>query len=367
MPAIAELAHLPQTHGVYRVFCTADSKSYVGSAAGLTIRERCVMHRRQLMKGNHHNRHLSHAWAKYGPSAFRFEVIMECEPGVCLEAEQHWIDKLDAADGRYGFNINQVANSRLGTKSTPEHCAKISAALKGRKYTPEALARITEVNRRKGADPEHRKKLSAVQRQRMENPAEREKVSAATRAAMDSPAMREKLSQAAKEHSKRPGVSEERSARMRRLWADPEYRAKIMEARREAMTPQLRARIGEVSRGRKASARTKAKLAEVSRKRWTDPAFRAKMSASRQGRKMSTEAKAKIAEAARRQWADSEARARVVEGMRKSVDDPAAKASRRASLRSRWADPEFKARMAEAARRREAAKRVRREADRAGR
>lgn len=60
----------------------------------------------------------------------------------------------------------------MGKPKTPEHRAKIAAAMKGRKHTAEAKAKMAQAANERWADSAERAKLSAVMIDRLRVPAE---------------------------------------------------------------------------------------------------------------------------------------------------------------------------------------------------
>lgn len=141
--------------GIYAITCLPTGKQYVGSA--VRFASRWSVHRHQLRRGTHHSIILQRAWDKYGESRFVFEVLEGVDDvKVLLEREQHYIDRLKPA-----LNVARRAGSTLGTKRTPEECARngarflgkplsaehraaISAGGRGRRHTPEARERIRQ-------------------------------------------------------------------------------------------------------------------------------------------------------------------------------------------------------------------------------
>ncbi len=120
----------PNFSGIYVIRCMANGRVYVGSAVWIAKRWR--FHREHLRDQRHHSIVLQRAWNKYGEEAFVFEVLAACEKDDLIAVEQKYIDEFRAADKRYGFNINPTAGSNLGTKFSPEACARISAGAKKR-------------------------------------------------------------------------------------------------------------------------------------------------------------------------------------------------------------------------------------------
>jgi group I intron endonuclease len=95
---------------------------------------------------------LQNAFTKHGEDNFVFEIIEHCTEENLIEREQHYLDQ------RPEYNISFIAGpkTRYGLKSTPEHLANMSKALKGRispmkgkKFTVEHKQRLSESNKNK--------------------------------------------------------------------------------------------------------------------------------------------------------------------------------------------------------------------------
>jgi group I intron endonuclease len=99
--------------GVYEIRHVLSGRQYIGSA--VNFRRRKTLHLVQLRAGNHHNRYLQNAWAKYGEDAFSFSLLVQCEKDLVLFYEQLLIDGL-----RPQFNVAQTAGSAIGVKHTNE-------------------------------------------------------------------------------------------------------------------------------------------------------------------------------------------------------------------------------------------------------
>ena len=119
---------------------------YIGSA--INLKRRIGDHKSNLKYNRHDNSYLQLAWNKYGEDFFIFKVLELIEDKTKLiECEQCWINELKAFE--YGYNLNPIASSRLGTKHTNEAKAKISAAKKGIKYSEEYKRNMSEVQKGK--------------------------------------------------------------------------------------------------------------------------------------------------------------------------------------------------------------------------
>lgn len=127
----------PAKSGVYCIAHAMSGKVYVGSAKDLRIRWR--QHHAALQAGRHVNRHLQAAWHKYGAETFSFAVLAEVPPARLLVEEQRYIDMLQAADPRAGYNVHKLARNALGVKRSLETKARISRAKTGWKPPPKSL------------------------------------------------------------------------------------------------------------------------------------------------------------------------------------------------------------------------------------
>lgn len=91
---------------IYLIICLANGKVYVGSTE---TNYRLGSHKRVLRAGKHTNRHLQSAYLEYGESSFTFEIVEQCGAEVRFQREQWWVDQLDAANPKFGFNqVNPV-------------------------------------------------------------------------------------------------------------------------------------------------------------------------------------------------------------------------------------------------------------------
>ena len=142
---VSEYGRLPerQISGIYEIFCTANGRRYVGSAADMDKRWR--EHFTQLNARTHHSRHLQRAWGKHGSDAFLFRVLEKCPREALIAREQHHIDAL-----RPEFNSRPVAHSNLGWAPSDETREKMRAAhvgkpspKKGKPLSAETRARIS--------------------------------------------------------------------------------------------------------------------------------------------------------------------------------------------------------------------------------
>jgi len=162
--------------GIYRIVNSENGKVYIGSASCIGGRKK--VHEYRLKSGNHHSVKLQRAWNKYGESAFRFEVIEYISgDDALIDREQYWIDYYDAAVN--GYNVASVAGrtsgcfwteeqkrkaseSKKGVKKSPEHVAKVRAALIGKRLSDETKRKISEKAKERFSDPEQRARIGAM-------------------------------------------------------------------------------------------------------------------------------------------------------------------------------------------------------------
>jgi hypothetical protein len=105
-----EYKETPRPMGVFRVLCTANGKSLVGTSVDLPAM--LNRQRAQLALGGHRLKALQRDWATHGEAAFRFEVLDTLEPkdepgwepaADLAVLEALWIEKLRSW-GEGGYN-----------------------------------------------------------------------------------------------------------------------------------------------------------------------------------------------------------------------------------------------------------------------
>ena len=223
--------------GVYSIRNKINSKQYIGSAAR-SIHGRLLDHKFRLKTNVHANQYLQNAWNKYGEEAFEFLPLFQCSPIRCLEFEQRYIDEYKTCDDRFGYNICPTAGSRLGTRLSPETCARYSAIAKVSMNQPHVRAKLSKATKEAMKNPELRKKLADAAKRRFTDPAARKKASEAAKKCQARPEVRAKHSAALK--GKMSRISKEQWKKASRKekayrpnWDDPEYRKQQSEAMRK--------------------------------------------------------------------------------------------------------------------------------------
>ena len=96
------------TQCIYKIINAINNKFYVGSA--VNFQKRKARHLWRLKRGDHANKHLQAAWAKYGEQAFVFVIVQEVPEGEdLLAAENVWLH--EHVGKKYCYNIGTDATA----------------------------------------------------------------------------------------------------------------------------------------------------------------------------------------------------------------------------------------------------------------
>ena len=163
-------------NGIYRIINLINKKVYVGSSSRL--RRRRYDHFKYLKLNKHPNKHLQSSYNRYGEDNFTYEILeklpfiedRELLKNMLLEREQYWIEELKSYLSEYGYNLNPVAGSRLGSKCSEETKKKISESNKGRIQTEEHRRKNSEANKGRVVSEETRQKISEAQKGKKRKP-----------------------------------------------------------------------------------------------------------------------------------------------------------------------------------------------------
>lgn len=212
---------MPKVCGIYRILRLDTAHEYIGHSSDMT--RRWAAHRRLLNAGQHHAPKLQHAWAKYGPDAFAFEVLEICDRSELVEREQHHFD-----NRKPWFNAAPVAGSRLGVPQSPETRKKIAAAVLGREKTEETRRRLSAALSGRKLSPEHCAKIRQIKSETSDET--RARMSAAQSGKRHSAETRLKMSKAHKGRKFTPEHTANISAAQRGRKFSDEHRAKLSAA-----------------------------------------------------------------------------------------------------------------------------------------
>jgi group I intron endonuclease len=169
-------------NGVYNIQNIITGDCYIGSCASKSgYKARWTNHKNDLRKGKHHSIILQNAWNKYSEENFIFFMLEYCEPVMCIEREQYYMDNLNPK-----YNVAEVAGSNLGVKQSEETKKKLRnrsydwmrgdnnwnrlpenrKSLRDRilrnpiKQTEDGWKKISEFHKGKSKTEEHRAKIS---------------------------------------------------------------------------------------------------------------------------------------------------------------------------------------------------------------
>jgi len=156
--------------GIYVILNVKTGKVYIGQTQD--FRRRWHKHKTYLKGGYHENRHLQHAWNRYGADAFRFQKLEYCAIEQLDEREQHFLDIYMAKGMCYNIAKDVQASGR-GLIRSEETRRKLSEAVMG-KNNPNFGKPKSEETRRKMSDAQkgrilsddHVRKLSEAARKR---------------------------------------------------------------------------------------------------------------------------------------------------------------------------------------------------------
>jgi len=162
--------------GVYRIFCTTNGKSYIGSS--MNVGKRLRWHRNTLRQSVHQNPYLQNSWNKYGESAFEFRILEMCNESVLRQREKEIMDRV-----RPEFNCRGIDPHQSLTSFSAEARSKMSKASLGKPkqylVSPEARENIRAAKMGHPVSLETRAKLRAASLGRPVSPETREKIRAA--------------------------------------------------------------------------------------------------------------------------------------------------------------------------------------------
>lgn len=156
---------------IYKIINVINNKFYVGSA--VSFEKRKARHLWRLRRGDHSNKYLQAAWAKYGAHAFVFVVVEE----VALEQ-----DLLAVENGWLKQHVGRSYCYNIATDATAPQLGMTGAknAMWGKTFshTDEAKARIGAAAKVRVQSDEEKTKRRATMRGRPQPTEVRAKISA---------------------------------------------------------------------------------------------------------------------------------------------------------------------------------------------
>lgn len=132
--------------GIYIITCNVNNKYYIGKSTNCL--HRLSQHRIALRENRHHSFHLQRAYNKYGIDNFTFEILEEYPKEYLLSMEKYWINMLNSANRKYGYNIsNPIGDGRFTIDNSTRE--KMSIVRRGKHLSNETKKKLSEMNKGK--------------------------------------------------------------------------------------------------------------------------------------------------------------------------------------------------------------------------
>lgn len=128
--------------GVYAIRHALTGRVYVGSTSR-SFKRRWLEHLRDLAAGIHHAPRLQHAWNKYGPSGFTFEILVLTTTDL-VALETRFFAELGACDRVTGFNAAPEPKGRTYYELSPESRERLSKAHRGKVFSEKTRQLLSE-------------------------------------------------------------------------------------------------------------------------------------------------------------------------------------------------------------------------------
>lgn len=194
---------------IYNITNKINGRVYVGQTVDFNVR---YYNHIMCLLGGRHLKSLQDDFDKYGPAAFDYNIIVECDDSEMDKLEQFYIKELKAFEDDGGYNLTtggkegfrlaksslqKLSNSQLELFKDPNYVDKICKVRKEVAKRPEFrehlknIAQMTDEKSRKISEAvkaswtnERKEAKSEELSIRYQNPEERKKTSEATKAGM---------------------------------------------------------------------------------------------------------------------------------------------------------------------------------------
>lgn len=140
---------------VYLIWNMFNGKKYVGQTVK-TVELRFKEH----AWGEHTV--IGRAIRKYGKENFRYGVLKSCASKDEMDYWEKYFIVALRTKLPMGYNCTNGGEGIVGLERTPEHCRKISEALKGIPKSYEARMRMSKAHTGKSLSPEHKAKIGTT-------------------------------------------------------------------------------------------------------------------------------------------------------------------------------------------------------------
>lgn len=151
------------TSGLYQIKNTISGGVYIGRSVDVV--DRLTHHRNELRRGVHRNRRLQNSWNKYGPEAFKFQLLWEKSPDELYELEGFALEFLWGDERLYNHHKLSYGGFEPGNKigcfpRSDETRERIRQAFVGRVFSDEHREKIRGSKTGLKASEATRKKMS---------------------------------------------------------------------------------------------------------------------------------------------------------------------------------------------------------------
>lgn len=259
---VKQASELKKKSGIYLIRCIPVAKGYIGSSRNL--HERINFHLSRLRHNKHVNNYLQNAWNKYEKSDFEVIIVEYCSKELLFEKEQFYVNLYETSSRLNGYNLACVEKGNDSYVPFPD-----DKRLK-ENLDPLTLAnkkeKLSQASKEQWSDPVNRHKMSEIKKDQYENnPELKDKISEATTKAMNTTEIKEKIGNGVKNFNlenperykeikaaqKATLSSDEHrqkaSVIAKELWQDPNHREKVLNARKDMYTDEVKAKMAKKS------------------------------------------------------------------------------------------------------------------------